>query len=79
MNISEDELRSRLDDTVVIHPSEIYVGILSRRKMRVKLQLLGLDYKEYKGLLDSTFIISGTLTARKWLEFNEWMKRENGE
>jgi len=53
---------------------EIRVGALNRRQVRIELDGNGYDYKEYKGLLDSIFIVSGRMTCAKFLALADWVK-----
>ncbi len=42
----------------------ITVGALIRRHVRVQLDLLGVNYREHKGFLDSQFVV--TASERQW-------------
>jgi len=35
-------------------------GALVRRQVRVALDVIGLDWREHKGLFESTFVVTGT-------------------
>jgi hypothetical protein len=52
-------------------------GLLNRRAVRMTLDYLCLDWKEYKGWLSSYFIVEGK--AEDVQRFREWMKKNGAE
>lgn len=69
-----DIQRADLSSTIVVHSYEITVGALSRRHARIELDTNGYNYKEYKGVLDSVFVVSGRMTCGKFLALADWVK-----
>jgi hypothetical protein len=60
----------------VIGNLKIRVGMIHRRKVRARIAFQGLHHQEFKGFLDSWFVIKGD--ADEVWRFYEWAARESG-
>lgn len=48
----------------------ITVGILIRHKVRARLEVLGMNYKEHRGFVDSEFVVTGTMS--QWSQIRRY-------
>lgn len=62
-------------NTTALHRDQVRAGALIRRQFRASLDVLGVQWREHKGWLDSVFVI--TATAAEWDRINSWIRWSN--
>ncbi|GAC1533571.1 MAG: hypothetical protein NVS3B1_27920 [Marmoricola sp.] len=62
-------------DTPPVLTGSLEVGALIRRQVRVALDVAGIRYREHKGLLDSSFVV--TATQSEWAAIQGWVRSVN--
>lgn len=69
-----DEIRQADPSTTLnVNRIDFTVGALLRRQVRIELDVNDYEYTEYKGFLESTFVVRGRMTCAKYLALVDWL------
>lgn len=54
----------------------VKAGALIRRHFRPAFDMLGVSWVEHRGLIDSTFVVTGT--SEQWARLSQWIREAGG-